>query len=111
MSTRGTVRAAAWFGAAIALAATISAPVRAQMAKAEDYPPPKPAFPGQTRAALPEKKSPPLKVDTIIPRFMAPWSLAFMPNGKMLVSERYGFIRVAQMDGFYSAPIAGVPET
>ena len=111
MSTKGIARAAARMAAASLLVALISGPARAQMARAEDFPPPKPAFPGQTKAPLPQKKSPPLKVDTIIPRFMAPWSLAFMPNGKMLVTERYGFIRVAQMDGFYSAPIAGVPDT
>ncbi|MBZ5694634.1 MAG: PQQ-dependent sugar dehydrogenase [Acidobacteriia bacterium] len=97
--------------AVIALGAAMSSPVRAQMAKPEDYPAPKPAFPGQTNAPAPAKKSPPLNVETIIPRFNAPWSLAFMPNGKMLVAERYGFIRVATMDGFYSAPIAGVPDT
>ncbi|HXX45789.1 MAG TPA: PQQ-dependent sugar dehydrogenase [Candidatus Acidoferrales bacterium] len=103
--------AAGCFAAIIALAAALSSPAHAQMAKAEDYPPPKPAFPGQTKAPPPAQKSPALKVDVIIPRFNAPWSLAFMPNGKMLVTERYGFIRVAQMDGFYSAPIAGVPDT
>lgn len=97
--------------AVIALGAAMALPVRAQMAKAEDYPAPKPAFPGQTNAPAPAKKSPPLNVETVIPRFNAPWSLAFMPNGKMLVAERYGFIRVATKDGFYSAPIAGVPDT
>lgn len=108
-------RFATKFALAIALLApaciAICAPVRAQQAKASDYPPPKPAFPGQTNAPPPAKKSPPLNVETIIPRFMAPWSLAFLPNGHMLVAERYGFIRVAHMDGFYSAPITGVPDT
>ncbi len=111
MAIKRFAHAAMHVTAIITLAALMSTPAHAQMAKAEDYPPPKPAFPGQTNAPPAAKKSPPLKVDTIIPRFMAPWSLAFMPNGKMLVSERYGFIRVAQMDGFYSAPIAGVPDT
>jgi len=92
------------------LAMTCSS-AHAQMAKASDYPPPKPAFPGQTNAPPPAKKSPPLQVETVIPRFMAPWALAFLPNGHMLVTERYGFIRVAQMNGFYSAPITGVPDT
>jgi aldose sugar dehydrogenase len=90
---------------------SICSPAGAQMAKASDYPPPKPAFPGQTNAPPPAKKSPALNVETIIPRFNAPWSLAFLPNGHMLVAERYGFIRVAHMDGFYSAPITGVPDT
>jgi len=111
MQKRTAVQWVAHLAATIALTAAISSPARAQMAKAEDYPAPKPAFPGQTNAPQPSKPSPALKVDVIIQRFNAPWSLAFMPNGKMLVTERYGFIRVAQMDGFYSAPIAGVPDT
>jgi aldose sugar dehydrogenase len=78
--------------------------------KAEDYPAPTPAFPGQTNAPAPSKPSPALKVETIIPRFNGAWSLAFMPNGKMLVTERYGFIRVADMKGFYSAPVANMPD-
>ena len=76
-----------------------------------DYPLPKPAFPGQTNAPPPAKKSPPVNVETVISRIPAPWSLAFLPNGKMLITERYGEMRVAQMNGFYSAPIAGVPPT
>jgi len=93
------------------LLAFVCFPARAQMAKASDYPPPRPAFPGQTNAPPPAQKSPALQVDTIIPRFNGPWSLAFLPNGHMLVTERYGFIRVAQMNGFYSAPVTGVPDT
>jgi len=111
MPTKRFVHAALSAFALIFLCAFIASPVRAQIARAEDYPAPKPAFPGQTNAPAPSKSSPALKVDTIITRFNAPWSLAFMPNGKMLVTERYGFIRVAQMDGFYSAPIANVPDT
>jgi len=86
-------------------------PAHAQMAKASDYPPPKPAFPGQTNAPPPAQKSPALQVDTVITRFNGPWALAFLPDGHILVTERYGFMRVAHMDGFYSAPITGVPDT
>jgi aldose sugar dehydrogenase len=111
MSTKGIVQLAARCALGVLLATAISARAGAQQAKAEDYPPPKPAFPGQTNAPGPARKSPPFNVETIIQRFMAPWSLAFLPDGKMLVTERYGFIRVASMNGFYSAPIAGVPDT
>jgi glucose/arabinose dehydrogenase len=110
MRTRRSVKAAAYLTVLFALPAVFTSAARAQ-AKAEDYPPPKPAFPGQTNAPTPANPSPELKVETIIPRFNGPWSLAILPNGKMLVSERYGFIRVAEMNGFYSAPIAGVPDT
>jgi glucose/arabinose dehydrogenase len=96
-------------GLALAIAC-ISFVARAQV-KAEDYPPPKPAFPAQTNAPAPSKPSPALKIDTIISRFNGPWSLALLPNGKILVAERYGFLRIAEMNGFYAAPIAGVPDT
>jgi aldose sugar dehydrogenase len=99
------------FFALFALAAAMASATRAQMANPLDYPPPKPAFAGQTNAPPPAKPSPPVNVQVVIPRFMAPWAMAFMPDGKILVTERYGFIRVASLDGFYSAPVKGVPDT
>lgn len=38
-----------------------------------------------------------------------PWSLAFLPDGDMLVTERPGRLRRIGRDGQVSAPIAGVP--
>ena len=111
LHTKRSARSVTRLAAVLAFAtACISSAARAQV-KAEDYPAPTPAFSGQTNAPAPSKPSPALKVDTIISRFNGPWSLALLPNGKMLVSERYGFIRVAEMNGFYSAPIAGLPDT
>ncbi|HKV06358.1 MAG TPA: PQQ-dependent sugar dehydrogenase [Candidatus Acidoferrales bacterium] len=95
--------------AAFAAVAVIVPPARGQQVRATDFPPPKPAFPGQTNAPAPKKASPPLAVDTIVARLSSPWSFAFLPDGKMLVTERNGFMRIARKDGVYSAPIAGVP--
>ncbi len=39
-----------------------------------------------------------------------PWSLAFLPDGDMLVTERPGRLRRIGRDGSVSKPIAGVPE-
>lgn len=38
-----------------------------------------------------------------------PWALAFVGDGRMLVSERPGRLRLVQPDGRLGAPLAGVP--
>ena len=39
-----------------------------------------------------------------------PWALAFLPEGRMLVTERPGRMRIVARDGSLSAPLAGVPQ-
>jgi len=38
-----------------------------------------------------------------------PWSLAFLPDGRMLVTERPGRLRIVTADGKVSSPVSGVP--
>ena len=66
-----------------------------------------PAFPGQTRA--PYRATAPYNVTVITDKLKQPWSLAFLPDGKMLVTQKPGAMVVITADGTISAPISGVP--
>ena len=51
-----------------------------------------------------------LDVQTIATGLVNPWSLAFLPDGRMLVTERPGRIRLVTQNGQLSPPLKGVPE-
>jgi aldose sugar dehydrogenase len=56
----------------------------------------------------------PVKAQTLRPETVAsglqnPWALAFLPEGRFLVTEKEGSLRVVQPDGKVGTPIAGVP--
>jgi glucose/arabinose dehydrogenase len=68
----------------------------------------KPAFAGQTDA--PESKSTvALDVTTVAEGLVSPWSLEFLPDGRMLVTEKPGRLRIVAKDGKLSEPVAGLP--
>ena len=71
----------------------LSAPVAAEITKA-------PA--SKTKQAI--------KVETFAKGLVHPWGLAFLPDGRLLVTERPGRVRIVGKDGKLSAPLQGVPE-
>jgi glucose/arabinose dehydrogenase len=71
--------------------------------KADD----KPLFPEQTRAPFHKVAS--YKVTTITDKLHLPWSIAFLPDGKMLVNEKYpAHMRIVSADGTLSEPLTGL---
>ena len=62
-------------------------------------------------ALLPAASSQPLRVDavTVARGLEHPWGLAFLPDGRLLVTERPGRMRIVARDGTLGAPLAGLP--
>lgn len=66
------------------------------------------AVAGQTRAPAPAT-SIAVRAETVVSGLVNPWALVFLPDGRMLVSERPGRLRLVARDGQLSAPLAGLP--
>jgi len=94
---------------AVVLATLCCAAALAQRPRAEDFPAPRPAFAAQMRAPAPTPASPAPVIDTLVRGLSRPWAFALLPDGKFLVTERTGAMRIASRDGIYSAPLGGVP--
>jgi glucose/arabinose dehydrogenase len=50
-----------------------------------------------------------IQVETVVSGLSHPWSLAFLPDGRMLVTERPGRLRIVT-EGKLSPPLAGMPK-
>jgi glucose/arabinose dehydrogenase len=51
-----------------------------------------------------------IRVETLAGGLEHPWGIAFLPDGRALVTERPGRLRVMEPDGTLSEPLSGVPE-
>lgn len=69
----------------------------------------KPAFEGQTRIAG-AKTTTPYEVTIITDQLSAPWAVTPLPDGRLVITEKAGKLRIVATDGGLSDPITGFPE-
>ena len=71
---------------------------------------PVPAQGQAPRSPTPAPLNGAVRTQTIARGLEHPWALAFLPDGRMLVTERPGRLRIVDRDGRISEPLAGVPK-
>ena len=52
----------------------------------------------------------PVVAETFAKGLVHPWGLAFLPDGRLLVTERPGRLRIVNQQGQVLPPVAGVPD-
>lgn len=58
----------------------------------------------------PPARSRALKIEVIAKDLENPWGLQFLPDGRLLVTEKSGQLRIVTKEGEVSEPVAGIPE-
>jgi aldose sugar dehydrogenase len=62
------------------------------------------------RSPNPEPTAGVVRVETVARGLDHPWALEFLPDGRMIVTERPGRLRIVETGGRISQPLAGVPQ-
>lgn len=68
----------------------------------------KPAFAGQTRIGGVKTKTP-YEAKVITNDLKSPWGITQMPDGRFLITQKEGTMRIASANGNLSEPITGLP--
>ncbi|WP_420149382.1 PQQ-dependent sugar dehydrogenase [Spirosoma sp.] len=69
----------------------------------------KPAFTGQTRVAS-AKSTTSYEGKVLTEGLKSPWGITSFPDGRLLITEKEGTLRIASQDGKLSDPISGIPK-
>ncbi len=69
----------------------------------------KPAFEGQTRVAG-AKTTTPYEFTVLDSTLIKPWGIAALPDGRFIITEKGGTMRIATADGNAGEPLLGVPK-
>ena len=69
----------------------------------------KPAFEGQTRVAG-VKTTTPYEAIILAEGLSGPWAVTSLPDGRLVITEKAGTLRIATTSGELSDPITGFPE-
>ena len=69
----------------------------------------KPAFPGQTRIAGVKTRTA-YVAEKINSDMQRPWAVVPMPDGRLLITEKSGYMQIHDADGKMLKKITGIPE-
>ena len=102
---RGMAMTSAWLVLSAAAHAANDAPLETRQRNAVDY---QPAFAGQTRAKG-IHDSVAYEMQTVASGLTLPWAVEQLPDGRLLVTEKPGNLRIVTPTGKLSPPVTGMP--